>query len=76
MTSMLVAGSSLFFMTFLLIVSFTLLPVVVAVLLDNFTRATQKEKDKLLLEAAQRKCSTTVCAALYAVLCVSCVRRS
>ena len=48
MTSMLVAGSSLFFMTFLLIVSFTLLPVVVAVLLDNFTRATQKEKDKLL----------------------------
>ena len=43
-------GTAVFFMSFLLIVSFTLLPVVVAVLLDNFTQATRKEKDKLLME--------------------------
>jgi len=46
-------SSGIFFMSFLLIVAFTLLPVVVAVLLDNFTVATRNEKDKQLLRLAQ-----------------------
>ena len=50
-TGIMYATSAIFFMTFLLIVAFTLLPVVVAVLLDNFTVATRNEKDKQLLQA-------------------------
>ena len=40
------AGPTLFFISFILIVPFTLLPVVIAVLLDHFTTATRREKDK------------------------------
>ena len=55
------AGPTAFFASFLLIVSFTLLPVVVAVLLDNFTRATQKEKDKMLMESSKTTSKASVC---------------
>lgn len=48
-------GSALFFVSFLIIVSFTLLPVVIAVLLDNFTTATRREKDKNEREKLERE---------------------
>jgi hypothetical protein len=38
-------GPALFFITYIVIVAYTLLPVVVAVLLENFTTATRREKD-------------------------------
>eukprot|EP00960_Hanusia_phi_P010880 319245-Hanusia_phi.AAC.1 len=44
-------GPTLYFVSYLVIVAFTLLPVVIAVLLDNFTTATRKEKDKVAREA-------------------------
>ena len=43
-------GTSVFFISYLLLMSFTLLPVVIAVLLDNFMQSTRKEKDTLLLQ--------------------------
>jgi voltage-gated sodium channel len=46
--------SSFFFVSLVFVISFTLLPVVVAVLLDNFTQATRKEKDKIRMEARER----------------------
>jgi len=52
--------SALYFMSFILIVSFTLLPVVVAVLLDNFTVATRKEKDKQLMKRHEERNSQQV----------------
>jgi hypothetical protein len=42
--------STAYFLTFHLIVSFTLIPVVVAVLIENFTLATKREKDNHLIE--------------------------
>ena len=46
--------STFFFVSLVFVISFTLLPVVVAVLLDNFTQATRKEKDKIRMEARER----------------------
>jgi len=43
-------GTSVFFISYLLLMSFTLLPVVIAVLLDNFMQSTRKEKDSLLMQ--------------------------
>jgi hypothetical protein len=51
---------SMFFASFLLIVSFTLLPVVVAVLLDNFTTATRQEKDQMITKKAALESVDTV----------------
>ena len=48
------AGPACYFISYLVIVSYTLLPVVVAVLLENFTTATRREKD-LNNKAALRK---------------------
>ncbi|EKX55140.1 hypothetical protein GUITHDRAFT_98923 [Guillardia theta CCMP2712] len=44
----------LFFISFILVVGWILLQVVVAVLLDNFTSASEREKQKLLLERIEK----------------------
>ena len=48
-------GSLLFFASAVLIVTLSLLQVVIAVLLDNFTLATRREKDKMLMDEAEKR---------------------
>ena len=59
---------SLFFMSFLLIVSFTLLPVVVAVLLDNFTQVRLKQSNTAqdTRETADAACAS--CIGVYSMI--------
>ena len=66
----------MFFVSYVVIVSYTLLPVVVAVLLENFTTATRREKDLMNREALKKQTSTQVTASLdpLMVTFLGCIR--
>ena len=66
----------MFFVSYVVIVSYTLLPVVVAVLLENFTTATRREKDLMNRETLKKQTSTQVTASLDPLMAtfLGCIR--
>jgi hypothetical protein len=61
-------GTCLFFISFIVIVGWVLLQVVVAVLLDNFTEASYQEKDRILREKSKFNGRTAVVHAIDPLL--------